>query len=351
MATVNIHALNKRYPNGNHALRDINLSINAGELIVIVGPSGCGKSTLLRTVAGLESISDGELYIDEQRVNDKEPAARDIAMVFQNYALYPHMSVFDNMAYALKNRGVDKAKRTQRVTDTARLLGLESLLERRPRQLSGGQRQRVAMGRAIVRDPKIFLFDEPLSNLDAALRVQMRLEIRRLLRQLNTTAIYVTHDQVEAMTLADRLVVMRDGRIEQVGTPLELYQRPATPFVAQFMGSPAMNVVALPDTLAEHWRELLAPHASAVTQLGIRPEHLTECSANDALLSLKVSMVESLGAETLVYGDSEHFDQPWVVRLGAHRPISEGELLHVNTTAQQLHLFDASGARIARSGQ
>ncbi|MDL4862862.1 ATP-binding cassette domain-containing protein, partial [Halomonas elongata] len=211
MATLRLNALSKTYPNGFNALHGIDLAIDDGELIVVVGPSGCGKSTLLRMLAGLESISDGELAIDGRRVNDLEPAERDIAMVFQNYALYPHMSVADNMGYALKNRGVPKAERRRKVEETARLIGLEALLDRRPRQLSGGQRQRVAMGRAIVREPKVFLFDEPLSNLDAKLRVQMRIEIRRLQKRLGVTAVYVTHDQVEAMTLADRLVVMNGG--------------------------------------------------------------------------------------------------------------------------------------------
>jgi sn-glycerol 3-phosphate transport system ATP-binding protein len=242
MARVELNGVRKTYPNGFQAIHGIDLHISDGEFIVLVGPSGCGKSTLLRMVAGLETITDGEIHIGERVVNQLEPADRDIAMVFQNYALYPHMSVYNNMAYGLRNRGTPKDEIEKRVRKAADILELsEEQLTRKPRQLSGGQRQRVAMGRAIVREPAAFLFDEPLSNLDAKLRVQMRLEIKRLQRSLETTSIYVTHDQVEAMTMADRLVVMNEGRAEQIGTPMEVYERPATIFVAGFIGSPAMN--------------------------------------------------------------------------------------------------------------
>lgn len=351
MATLTLNALKKRYPNGHLTLHGIDLQVEHGELIVIVGPSGCGKSTLLRSIAGLESITEGELWIDDTRVNDKEPAQRDIAMVFQNYALYPHMTVFDNMAYALKNRGIPKPERETKVRETAKLLGLEELLERRPRQLSGGQRQRVAMGRAIVRSPKVFLFDEPLSNLDAALRVQMRLEIRRLLKRLGTTAIYVTHDQVEAMTLADRLVVMNGGQVEQVGAPLELYSRPATRFVARFIGSPSMNLMALEaatSPLAKHplVRDMPAESMEKAATLGIRPEHLRITDPQQALFRLEVEMVEPLGADTLVYGHAEGIVEQIVVRLDGIHPLEESAQLYLGAERENLHFFDAEGRRI-----
>lgn len=351
MTTLTLKALGKRYPNGNTALEPLDLTITDGELIVIVGPSGCGKSTLLRCIAGLEDISQGDLLLDGASVKDKEPASRNIAMVFQNYALYPHMTVAENMGYALKNRGMARPEREQRVKATARLLGIESFLDRRPRQLSGGQRQRVAMGRAIVRDPSVFLFDEPLSNLDAALRVQMRLEIKRLLNRLKTTAVYVTHDQVEAMTLADRLVVINHGHIEQVGTPLELYNHPASSFVARFLGSPAMNLVTLDPNNGQH--DLVSRIASLgdeeisrVASLGIRPEHLHETSADRALLLLTVAMVEPLGADTLVYGHVQGITEQLVVRLAGTRELPVGSQLALKTEAHHLHLFDAEGLRL-----
>src|SRR5215470_9070635 len=243
MANVSIRALNKKYDNGFHAVKDVNLEIRDKEFVVLVGPSGCGKTTTLRMVAGLEEITSGEIRIGEQVVNDLPPMDRNIAMVFQNYALYPHKTVFDNMAFGLQMRGYAKEEIRKRVRDVAEILGIEALLERKPRQLSGGQRQRVAVGRAIVRHPQVFLFDEPLSNLDAKLRVQMRVELKRLHERLETTAIYVTHDQVEAMTLGDRVVVMKDGLVQQVGDPLGIYSKPRNKFVAGFIGSPAMNFV------------------------------------------------------------------------------------------------------------
>ena len=311
MSTVVFEDIQKIYPGGFHAIKGVNLNIQDGEFIVIVGPSGCGKSTLLRTVAGLETISSGTIKIDDRVVNELEPGERDIAMVFQNYALYPHMTVYNNMAYGLRNQGVANIEIENRVQDAARILELQDLLERKPAALSGGQRQRVAMGRAIVREPKAFLFDEPLSNLDAKLRVQMRLEIKELQRRLGTTSIYVTHDQVEAMTLADRLVVMNAGLPEQIGTPMEVYERPATSFVAGFIGSPAMNFLSvekvsggglkLPDGSIYKELELndTMPNKSI---FGIRPEHIEVVNQKDAQLSIKINVIESLGADSLLYG-------------------------------------------------
>ncbi|MBR7889265.1 sn-glycerol-3-phosphate import ATP-binding protein UgpC [Marinomonas sp. A79] len=347
MTDVILEKVGKTYPNGYHAIPSVDLSIEEGEFIVLVGPSGCGKSTLLRMVAGLESISTGELRIRGERMNDKEPAERDIAMVFQNYALYPHMTVYNNMAYGLKNRGVPKDKIEEKVTDVAQMLGLTELLLRRPGQLSGGQRQRVAMGRAMVRDPKVFLFDEPLSNLDAKLRVQMRVEIRQLQRKLATTTLYVTHDQVEAMTLADRLVVLNKGKAEQIGTPMELYNTPATPFVAAFIGSPSMNLIEatlgdkgieLPDGLILPM-EVSHAHRGAIVW-GIRPEHLVVVSEQEADFALNVQAVESLGAETLIHGVVGR--EPMVVRLsGPHLP-EINSTLWLSAPKQHWHLFDAN---------
>src|SRR6516164_10608198 len=248
MANVALRQVKKAYPNGFEAIKGVDVEIGDGQFCVLVGPSGCGKSTLLRMVAGLETVTAGEIDIGGRVVNQIEPAERDIAMVFQNYALYPHMSVYNNMAYGLRNRGMARDEIDRRVREAARILELTAMLDRKPRQLSGGQRQRVAMGRAIVRQPKVFLFDEPLSNLDAKLRISMRVEIRKLQRRLNTTSIYVTHDQLEAMTLADILVVMNGGQVEQIGNPLEIYQKPATTFVATFIGAPPMNLMALRDS-------------------------------------------------------------------------------------------------------
>src|SRR6266567_2599082 len=288
MAKVQLRDVRKSYTD-QQVIHGVSIDIADGEFIVIVGPSGCGKSTLLRMVAGLETITGGEVVIGDRVVNQLEPKDRDIAMVFQNYALYPHMSVFDNMAYGLRIRGLAKNDIDARVKRAAEILELGMLLERKPRQLSGGQRQRVAMGRAIVREPAAFLFDEPLSNLDAKLRVQMRFEIQKLHRRLGTTSLYVTHDQVEAMTLAHRMIVMNAGRAEQIGAPLEVYARPATTFVASFIGSPPMNLI--PEK--RNGKPVL---------LGIRPEHLEPCAERDAMLIPEVDLIEPLGADTLVYG-------------------------------------------------
>jgi len=309
MAKVDFHAVKKSY-GGLEVIHGVDMNVADGEFIVILGPSGCGKSTLLRMVAGLETITSGEIAIGERVVNALEPKDRDIAMVFQNYALYPHMSVFDNMAYGLRIRGMGRDEIASRVKRAAEILELGPLLERKPRQLSGGQRQRVAMGRAIVREPKVFLFDEPLSNLDAKLRVQMRFEIQNLHRRLRTTSLYVTHDQVEAMTLAHRMVVMNAGRAEQIGTPMEVYENPQTVFVAGFIGSPAMNFlpgkvtgageITLDSGGVARGVRVAAEIERAVT-VGIRPEHLRVSDATQAFVSGPVEMVEQLGADALVH--------------------------------------------------
>ena len=313
MATVTLDALKKRYGR-TEVIHGVDLDVADGELIVIVGPSGCGKSTLLRTVAGLETVSDGEIRIDGRRVNEVEPKDRDIAMVFQTYALYPHMSVFDNMAYGLKIAKVAKPEIRARVEEAARLLALGEFLERRPKALSGGQRQRVAMGRAIVRQPSVFLFDEPLSNLDALLRVQMRLEIKQLQRRLGITSLYVTHDQVEAMTLADRLVVMNAGVAEQIDSPMGVYERPASTFVASFIGSPGMNFVdGAVDASGTRLERAGAPAvplrvpdgralAGRRVRAGVRPEDLELADGSDADFALDVVTVETLGADVLLHG-------------------------------------------------
>jgi sn-glycerol 3-phosphate transport system ATP-binding protein len=306
MATLDIRGLRKSF-GATPVLRQIDLSLNDGEMLVIVGASGCGKSTLLRLVAGLETPSEGRILIGGRDVTALDPSARDIAMVFQNYALYPHMSVFDNMAYGLRIRGLSRGEITRKVEEAADLLGLQALLARKPGQLSGGQRQRVAMGRAIVRDPKLFLFDEPLSNLDAKLRVQMRAEIRKLQRRLGVTSLYVTHDQVEAMTLGDRLLILHQGAPAQFATPMEVFERPADVYVAGFVGSPTMNLLrgrlARDGAAVQLDAGLLVPlsgrrSGDAVT-LGIRPEHLTLGGEG---LTLAVDLIEPLGSETLVHG-------------------------------------------------
>lgn len=348
MAAVVLDKVGKKYPNGFHAIPAVDLDIKDGEFIVLVGPSGCGKSTLLRMVAGLETITNGELSINGSRMNEREPADRDIAMVFQSYALYPHMTVAGNMGYGLKNRGVDKESIEQKVNEVAKMLDLTHLLERKPKQLSGGQRQRVAMGRAMVRDPQVFLFDEPLSNLDAKLRVQMRVEIRQLQRKLGTTTLYVTHDQVEAMTLADRLVVLNQGHAEQIGSPLELYERPATPFVAAFIGSPAMNLFSAKlDSnsliLGENSEVSLKTQNefNGPVTWGIRPEHLV-VSDQDADFKMRVKAVESLGAETLIYGVIDGVNQDLVLRLsGPHQPEINSEI-GLQAPQDKWHLFDAN---------
>ena len=334
MASITLDKLGKTYPGGTRAIGDVDLEIADGELIVLVGPSGCGKSTLLRMVAGLETITDGQVRIGDRVVNDVEPADRDIAMVFQNYALYPHMTVRQNLAYGLKNRRTPKAEIKRRVDEAAEILQIGPFLDRKPRALSGGQRQRVAMGRAIVREPAAFLFDEPLSNLDAKLRVAMRLEIKQLQRRLRTTSLYVTHDQLEAMTLADRLVVLSAGRVEQIGTPLEVYRRPATAFVAGFIGSPAMNLI--PARAVGH-----LPGTAHAGLVGIRPEDLRV--SEDGALEMQVRAVEELGAQRLVHG---HIGGELLTAIMA--PDSAvPDRLRLSVRREDLHLFDAeSGRRI-----
>ncbi len=334
MASLSLRNIVKRYgvgPKANQVIHGVNAEIKDGEFVVIVGPSGCGKSTLLRMVAGLEEISGGELRIGDRVVNDLEPAQRDIAMVFQNYALYPHMTNYENMAYGLKIAKVPKEEIQRRVDKAAKILELSHLLERKPRELSGGQRQRVAMGRAIVRQPQVFLFDEPLSNLDAKLRAQTRLEIQKLHRELGITSLFVTHDQVEAMTLAQRMIVMNAGNMEQFGTPEEVYHTPASTFVASFIGSPPMNLLKN------------APGAKPGTILGIRPEHLDVGSEGWAVT---VETVELLGAERLIYGRIN--GEQIIVRVeeGTHAPQPDA-VIHVLPRPDRLHAFDATtGKRI-----
>jgi sn-glycerol 3-phosphate transport system ATP-binding protein len=346
MAEIKLTDLTKSY-GSTEVLHHVEGDINDGEFIVIVGPSGCGKSTLLRMVAGLETVTSGEIRIGDRRVNELEPSARDIAMVFQNYALYPHMSVRENMAYGLKIRKLSKAEINKRVEEAADILEIRQYLDRKPRQLSGGQRQRVAMGRAIVRDPQVFLFDEPLSNLDAKLRVQMRLEIRKLQQRLGVTSIYVTHDQVEAMTLGDRLMVLNGGYVEQFGTPIELYDRPASVFVAGFIGSPAMNFVpATVETdgvvlsggikLAGTLAGVLAHQGKAL--LGLRPEHLVPDEAGP--IAIDVDMVEQLGANTLLHGTLNGTDHAMVASVSGHVTTSSGAQHRFSVAFENLHLFD-----------
>ncbi len=349
MATVSMRGVRKSYGGALEVIQGIDMEIADGEFIVIVGPSGCGKSTLLRMVAGLEKITGGEIAIDSRVVNNLEPKDRDIAMVFQNYALYPHMSVYENMSYGLRIRGMSKTEIDERVKRAAGILEIGQYLERKPRQLSGGQRQRVAMGRAIVREPKAFLFDEPLSNLDAKLRVQMRVEIKKLQRQLGVTSIYVTHDQVEAMTMADRLIVMNKGVAEQIGTPIEVYAAPASLFVAGFIGSPAMNFLETRvssdgrlaiDGAALSPKTRLDP-GRAVT-VGIRPEHL----AAGGGLDVQVELVELLGADTLVHGRLSD-GKSLVVRLPGNQVPTAGDRLPVQAYDGAWHLFDTeTGKRL-----
>ena len=344
MAKVRITQAKKRYGKFE-ALKGINVDVADGEFVVLVGPSGCGKSTLLRMIAGLEDISEGEISIGDTIVNDLPPKDRGIAMVFQNYALYPHMSVRDNMSYSLRLQKIPKSEINASVNRAAEILGLEELLDRQPKQLSGGQRQRVAMGRAIVREPEAFLFDEPLSNLDAALRVQMRSEIKALHHRLGTTIIYVTHDQVEAMTMADKIVVMRDGVIEQIGAPLELYDRPANTFVAGFIGSPAMSFIKGKVAngvfhTVDGIKLAKASHKDATT-LGIRPEHL---ALSDNGIQMVVEMIEPTGAETQVAGK---IGTQTIVGVFRERiQAKSGDQIQIAFKDTDIHLFGADGLRI-----
>ncbi|MEE8271522.1 MAG: sn-glycerol-3-phosphate import ATP-binding protein UgpC [Alphaproteobacteria bacterium] len=353
MATVVIRSVRKTYPGHDiEVIKGIDCAVGDGEFLVMLGPSGCGKSTLLRMVAGLERISDGEISIDGRVVNDLEPKDRDIAMVFQNYALYPHMSVYNNMAYGLRIKGLPKPEIDQRVKAAADILELSEFLDRRPRNLSGGQRQRVAMGRAIVREPAVFLFDEPLSNLDAKLRTQMRIEIKKLQQRLGITSLYVTHDQVEAMTLADRMLVMNGGVAEQVGTPLDVYRYPASLFVAGFIGSPAMNF--LPGTVADDNAHVVlqgghrlattkaAGHADRDVIVGVRPEHLHVAGEADKECEIKVhvELIEALGADTVVHGRIDGQGDLMMARLPGIVAAAQGDTVVLAVEHGQLHLFD-----------
>jgi sn-glycerol 3-phosphate transport system ATP-binding protein len=334
VARVHLRNVRKSY-GALQVIHGVSVDVADGEFMVIVGPSGCGKSTLLRMVAGLETISAGEIVIGDRVVNELEPTDRDIAMVFQNYALYPHMTVYENMSYGLRIKKFSRAEIETRVAKAAAILELKDFLQRKPRQLSGGQRQRVAMGRAIVREPAVFLFDEPLSNLDAKLRVQMRAELQGLHRRLQTTSLYVTHDQVEAMTLAHRMIVMNAGRAEQIGAPLEVYARPATTFVASFIGSPPMNLIPQ----ERNGKPVL---------LGIRPEHLEPCAERDAMLVPEIDLIEPLGADTLVYGHLASAKEARIaVRLHSSVSGKTGKL-PLRYDPAQVHYFDPeSGARLA----
>jgi multiple sugar transport system ATP-binding protein len=384
MAAIVLDRVTKRYPDGTTAVQDLSLDIGDGEFIILVGPSGCGKSTTLNMIAGLEEITSGELRIDGERVNDKAPKDRDIAMVFQSYALYPHMTVRQNIAFPLTLARMKKGEIAQKVEETAKILDLTELLDRKPANLSGGQRQRVAMGRAIVRNPRAFLLDEPLSNLDAKLRVQMRSEISRLQRRLRTTTVYVTHDQIEAMTLGDRVVVMRAGVAQQIGTPQELYDAPVNLFVAGFIGSPAMNFfpAQLTDvgvslsfgdiTLTQQVHDIVAAHPAPTSVIvGVRPEHIDDAKVMDKykrlgalVFEVGVDMVESLGAEKIVHftieGAAAHSAQltelaaesgvgenEFIARLPAQSSATAGERIELAFDTTKLVIFDAdTGANL-----
>jgi len=359
VSTVEFKNVKKSYGQ-TEVVHGVNIEINRGDFVVIVGPSGCGKSTVLRMLAGLEEVSTGEIFINDECVNDFPPKKRDIAMVFQNYALYPHMTVYDNMAYGLKMHGFKRDEIKKRVTKAADILRLEKYLKRKPGNLSGGQRQRVAMGRAIVRQPALFLFDEPLSNLDAKLRVDMRLQIRKLQRDLGITSIYVTHDQVEAMTLADKLIVMNEGRVEQVGKPLDVYHNPASKFVAQFIGSPAMNfipakvnnhssaVVLVDQQVLSLTAKLPMKYDGQAITVGIRPESLKIADRDDPdQFRITVDMVEALGCDTIVYGRMAGLHNELIVKLPGHIKSHVGEMMTLSVKEKDLYFFcEETGKRI-----
>ena len=359
MAEVKLENLTKIYDGNVMAVRDVNVTINDKEFVVLVGPSGCGKSTVLRMVAGLEEISRGTVSIDGKVVNDIPPKDRDIAMVFQNYALYPHMTAFENLAFGLTMRKYAKADIQQRVNEAAKILGLKDLLDRKPKALSGGQRQRVALGRAIVRQPKAFLFDEPLSNLDANLRVQMRIEISRLHKQLGTTMIYVTHDQIEAMSMGERIVVLKDGVVQQIDTPLDIYNKPVNKFVAGFIGSPTMNFIEgrtakdremifesstqkLKLPIHPKDRSRLAPYAKKEVTLGIRPEHIAAKPQNGAskTVTVHVEVTEPVGNEIFVYFTFERSSERYVSRIPAEIHPTAGKTFRLYFDTSKLHFFD-----------
>lgn len=346
MSYLQLSGIEKQFGE-TRVIKGVDLEINKGEFVVFVGPSGCGKSTLLRLIAGLEPITSGSLHLDGRDISDLPSSKRDLAMVFQSYALYPHMTVFENMSFALKLAKVAVSEIKEKVMQAAKILNLENYLERTPKELSGGQRQRVAIGRAIVRAPKVFLFDEPLSNLDAALRGQTRIEIAKLHRDLGATTIYVTHDQVEAMTLADRVVVLRDGLIEQIGTPLELYDRPANQFVAQFIGTPRMNVVPVAQLPGLAQRCQL--DAAADGFVGLRPESVLLQESNQGLWQGKVDLIEALGAETLIYVTTQD-GCSLVARQNDRTHLTVGSDVGVSINPHEAHLFDAKG-KVTKSSQ
>jgi multiple sugar transport system ATP-binding protein len=359
MASVRFEDAQRIYPGSEvPAVDQLNLTIEDGEFMVLVGPSGCGKSTSLRMLAGLEEVDEGQIYIGDRDVTNTPPKNRDIAMVFQNYALYPHMTVAENMAFSLKMAGFGKQERISRVREAAKLLGLDEYLERRPKALSGGQRQRVAMGRAIVRQPKVFCMDEPLSNLDAKLRVSTRTQIAALQQRLGITTVYVTHDQVEAMTMGDRVAVLKDGLLQQVDTPLNLYDRPANLFVASFIGSPAMNLLqATPDQGGARIGDYVVPidrtaaaRSSGEITVGVRPESWRLVPDGEGGLPVTVSVIEELGADAYMYGTSDVEGTPRdvIVRLEARRAVEKGATVHVTTDPERVHVFDtATGARLS----
>jgi alpha-glucoside transport system ATP-binding protein len=336
MASVTIRDLKKSYGD-LQVMHGIDLDVNEGEFVVFVGPSGCGKSTLLRMIAGLEEVTSGEISIGDKVVNEVAPSKRGVAMVFQSYALYPHMTVFNNMAFGLKQTKTAPDEIDRRVREAAEVLQITDYLDRSPRNLSGGQRQRVAIGRAIVRDPEVFLFDEPLSNLDAALRVKTRLEIARLHERLNSTMIYVTHDQVEAMTLADKIVVLRDGQVEQVGSPIDLYQRPANAFVAQFIGSPKMNFFQTAELAKNASKKLPAEAMGA--NIGLRPEHLVPCSEKDAILGGTLDLIEQLGEYALVHLNTNS-SASFIVKMDVPPEVAKGAQMWFTANPGLVHLFD-----------
>ncbi|MEH6889445.1 sn-glycerol-3-phosphate ABC transporter ATP-binding protein UgpC [Bacillus sp. JJ864] len=360
MAQLSFKNIYKKYDHDVTIVKDFNLEVNDGEFIVLVGPSGCGKSTTLRMIAGLEEISDGDFYIDGKRVNDVTPKDRDIAMVFQNYALYPHMSVYDNMAFGLKLRKYSKAEIDQRVKHAAQILGLEKYLDRKPKALSGGQRQRVALGRAIVRNAKVFLMDEPLSNLDAKLRVQMRAEITKLHQQLQTTTVYVTHDQIEAMTMATRLVVLKDGIIQQVGTPKEVYEKPENVFVGGFIGSPGMNffkgTVTKNAVMIDKWKieipeekmKSLQGYANKEIIIGVRPEDFYYGKAlldlpYHAKITVTIDVSELMGSETYLYSNIN--GQPFVARVDSSVDVHSQSTMDLAFNMNKAHYFDTETER------
>jgi sn-glycerol 3-phosphate transport system ATP-binding protein len=337
MAKLTLTDVGKTYPGGVMAVTGANIEIADGEFIVLVGPSGCGKSTILRMIAGLETVTDGTVSIGDRVVNDLEPGERDIAMVFQNYALYPHMSVRKNMEYGLKNQGMPRNQIDKRIAEAAATLQIERFLDRKPRQLSGGQRQRVAMGRAIVREPSVFLFDEPLSNLDAKLRTQLRAELKDLHQRLGATFVFVTHDQVEAMSLADRIVIMSEGRIEQIGTPMELYGNPASVFVAEFIGAPPMNVFPLTSDAGRAFAQMSPEMPDAASMVGVRPEALEIASDGPRA---KVGLIEALGAETLVH--LRIGSDNLILRTGHINGLTEGMEIGLSHSSSGMTFFDES---------